>query len=39
MYTYWTFVLLFFSSENKLSDKITFIKGKLEEISLPVEKV
>ncbi|XP_045196448.2 protein arginine N-methyltransferase 3-like [Mercenaria mercenaria] len=25
--------------ENKLSDKITFIKGKLEDIKLPVEKV
>ncbi|XP_060555568.1 protein arginine N-methyltransferase 3-like [Ruditapes philippinarum] len=25
--------------ENKLSDKITFIKGKLEDIELPVEKV
>lgn len=25
--------------DNKLSDKITIIKGKIEEITLPVEKV
>lgn len=32
-------MLLFSSRENGLDDKITLLKGKMEDVTLPVEKV
>ena len=31
--------LMYFHRENNMHEKITFVKGKLEDVTLPIEKV